>query len=342
MNPSRRDILKVLAALPLTTPGRSFSKEIATPVLIRINIPGPHSLPFLPLELIPILGLDHSLGAQLVIRYFPSGVRALEDMLAGNAQFSAQGFTVLHGFYNKGKHALALAPLSGLIPPFGLVVRSDLRSQVKTVADLRGRSIGISVGSVNSKTYSQQVAEVFLAANGVKPDEVRWVPTAQNWDGQFGALSSQSVDAVYCEEPFMSGLVRKKAGYVLVDFSDAGIMAKLPGAAHIRATLTTSAENHKQQPELTARMLAMLEQSLQWMSRTAAQEIVNRLAITDQDEKNELTEVLLHHKGMYASDTHFSPQQVEATAQFMRAAGLLDAQFDLNTLIARPQTGAKP
>jgi NitT/TauT family transport system substrate-binding protein len=336
MNLSRRQLIKLLTALTLVSASRSHATGFTEPLVIRINIPGPHALPFLPLELIPILGIDRSLGAQLIIRYFPSGVRALEDMLDGNAQFSAQGFTVLHSFYTKGKHALALAPLSGLVPPFGLVVRKELRSQIKTVSDLKGRSIGISVGSVNSKTYSQQVAEVFLAANGIQPTDVRWVPTAQNWDGQFGALSSNSVDAVYCEEPFMSGLVSKQVGYLLSDFGDPKIMQSIPGATHIRATLTTSAERYKQQPELIKLMLDMLHQSLQWIARSSAQDIVNRLNLSDSDEKNRLIDVLHRQPAMFARDIHFDPKQIEATAQFMRAAGLLDEKFDLGILIANP------
>lgn len=341
MSLSRRVVLKSLSALMLAPFCRVVASAAAEPVLIRINIPGPHSLPFLPIELIPILGIDRNLGAQLIIRYFPSGVRALEDMLAGNAQFSAQGFTVLHAFHTKGKHVQALAPLSGLLPPFGLVVRNDLRSQIKTVADLKGRSIGISVGSINSKTYSQQVAEVFLAANGVPADGVRWVPTAQNRDSQLGALSSKSVDAVYCEEPFMSTLVRKNVGYVLSDFSDLKVHDNFPGAAHVRAALTTSVANLEQQPQHAKLMLAMLRQSLRWMADAEPAEITNRLAIENSDERNELIDVLKRHPDMFASDTLFSRQQIDATSRFMQATGLLDDPFDLNTLIAS-QAGVKP
>jgi NitT/TauT family transport system substrate-binding protein len=342
MNPSRRNVLKALSALPLATlSGTAMANPTLTP--LRINIPGPRSLPFLPIELIPILGIDRGMGTQLIIRYFPSGVRALEDMLAGNAQFSAQGFTVLHAFHINGKKARALAPLSGQMPPYGIVVRDDLRQQVKSVADLKGRSIGISVGNITSKTYMQQMAEVFLAANGIYPHEVRWVPTAQNWEGQFGVLASKSADAVYCEEPFMSGLVRKKAGFMLSDFSDPKVTAKIPGAGHLRATLTTSAENLERDAQGAGIMVRMLRQSLEWMAKAGAGEIVNRLDLQDKDEKLELIDVLTRHRGMFASDVRFSRHQVEATARFMRAAGILtDDRFDLNTLIASQIAGVKP
>lgn len=342
MNESRRNILKFLPALALAPFCDVLAGE-AGQTQIRINIPGPHSLPFLPIELIPILGFDRGLNVQLFIRYFPSGVRALEDMLAGNAHFSAQGFTVLPVFHTKGKHVQAIAPLSGTIPPYGIVVRNDLRKQIKSVANLKGRSIGISVGNVTSKTYLQQVMEVFLAANGISPNEVRWVPTAQNWDGQYGALSSKSVDAVFCEEPFLTGLIRNHTGFILSDFSDPKIIDKIPGAGHLRATVTTSAENLLADAHLAELMVRMLKQSAEWIFNNNAGEIVKRLGIETQAEKMGIINVLTRNRGIYSRDIRFSKQQVDDTAKFMRSAGILaDDSFDLNILIDSKFAGVKP
>lgn len=211
------------------------------------------------------------------------------------------------------------------------------------MSDLKGRSIGVSIGNATSKTYLQHLMETFLTANGIQAHEVRWVPTAQNWDGQFGALSSGTVDAVFCEEPFMSGLTRKKVGFLLSDFSDPKVMAKIPGAGHLRASLTTSAENLAQDAQRAETMVRMLNQSLQWMAKAGAKEIINRLDLQDKDEKNELINVLSRHPGMYARDVRFSRRQIEATALFMRAAGILtEASFDINTLIAAQFSGVKP
>lgn len=342
MNSSRRNMLKLIPALALLPFYRAFA-EGEEPTLLRINIPGPRSLPFLPIELIPILGIDRGMNAQLIIRYFPSGIRALEDMIAGNAQFSAQGFTVLEAFYRKGMHVQALAPLSGQVPPYGLVVRNDLRNKIIKLADLKGRSIGVSVGSITSKTYLQQVMEVFLSSHGVGAHEVRWVPTAQNWDGQFGALSSKSVDAVFCEEPFLTGLQRKKAGFVISDLNDPRVREKIPGTGHLRATITTTADNLSKAPQQAETMVRMLNQSLGWLAKAKPNEIVARLDIQDKDERIELIEVLARRRGMYAKDARFSQRQIEATTQFMRAAGILaDASFDPNTLIASQFAGVKP
>jgi len=87
----------------------------------------------------------------------------------------------------------------------------------------------------------------------------------------------------------------------------------------------------------------MFKHSLEWMAKSEPKEIVSRLDLGDKSEKQELVEVLTRHRGMYASDVRFSRRQIEATAQFMRAAGILtDEHFDINTLIASQFAGVKP
>ena len=86
MKDSRRFALKALASLAaLSCLPRTWAAEPEVDV-IRINIPGPHSLLFAPIELIPALGIDRALGVSLSIRYLPSGVRSLE----GGFKFEVQ------------------------------------------------------------------------------------------------------------------------------------------------------------------------------------------------------------------------------------------------------------
>ena len=159
----RRTMLKGLAASAMLAGFGARAAQDAVPAVIRVNIPGPHLLPFLPIELIPKLGIDQALGVQLAIRYLPSGILALEDALAGNAQFAGVAFTALPAFINKNKPVAAVAVLSSGAPPYSVLIRPDLAGSVRKLSDLRGRSIGIPMGSVTSKTYLQVMLELWLA-----------------------------------------------------------------------------------------------------------------------------------------------------------------------------------
>lgn len=114
---NRRAALQALLALgatPWSGPGRGAPSP---PDPIRVNIPGPQLLPFIPVELIPVLRIDRELGGRVVIRHLPNGVQALEDLVAGDAHFAGTAFSVLPNFVAKGKPVVALATLSsGALP----------------------------------------------------------------------------------------------------------------------------------------------------------------------------------------------------------------------------------
>ena len=321
MTLSRRQFVGGLMGLPLLgaySPGLAQSGAAKS---IRLNLPGPGSLPFTPLELIPRLGFDRALGVELRVRYFPSGVQGIEDMLAGNADFAGLGFVVLPRMRAKGQDVVAISPLSGSTPPFSVVVHVSLRDKIRSLADLRGRSVGVSVGSTKSKTYLQSMAELMLASSGVLPDQVRWVGTAQNIDGQIGALSGRVVDAVFCEEPFSTALVNRGVGFVLADMQDSQLLASIPGARHLRAVVATSGSFIRQDPQGVQLMVQMLQRALTWMRQQKAATIIANLDIADRQDQHDRITALGRIPDMFPPDTRFSRAQVEATREFLKACG---------------------
>ena len=184
---TRRQFVGGLLGLPLLGwSGNGGAQETALRP-VRINVPGPGALTFMPVELMARLGMDRALGIELLIRYFPSAIQGMDDMLDGNAEFAAVAFVVVPKMRARGHDVVAIAPLGGKTPSYAVVVHHSLRGRVRSLADLKGRSIGVSVGITEAKTYLQTVAELLLKSHGVQPDQVRWVGTAQNIDGQVGA-----------------------------------------------------------------------------------------------------------------------------------------------------------
>lgn len=343
MNPSRRSALKALAALAALSCVSSVWAAEHGQQVIRINTPGPRALAFMPVELIPALGIDRELGVQLSIRYFPSGVRAFEDALAGNAHFSTVGFSVLPVLATKGQKVLAVVPLSGKTPPYALVVRKDLAGKIRKVSDLKGRSVGVSAGSVASKTYLNMLAEVVLSSYGVKPNEVRWVPNAQNIDAIFGSLAGQAVDAVFCEGAFTSELVRRDAGRMLLDLNTLMAMARIPGLAHPRSVVAASAESVQENPQRTELMVKMVQRALIWMHAATPEAIADKLGVADENERRELIATLVRFPDMFSPDGRFSRKQVGETMNFLRAANVpLQAGLDVHSLVSYQWSGNKP
>jgi NitT/TauT family transport system substrate-binding protein len=324
-----------MAASAMLVGLRAHAAQDAGATIIRINIPGPNLLPFLPIELIPRLGIDQALGAQLAIRYMPSGVLALDDVLAGNGDFAGIGFSVLPNFVAKGQSVAAIATLSSGVPPYSILIKPELAKMVRDVRGLKGRSIGIPLGSLTSKTYLQTVMELWLSAHGVSSTEVRWVQTNQNLGGMYGSLASGVVDAVFCEEPLAGTLVRKKVGKRLASLADPKAPGRAPWANHLRAVLAAPRElldNHPRRAEL---MVGMLQRSLKWIRANKPADIVARLGIQDAELAHDLTDPIKNMPNLYSLDGRFKDAELEATRAFLVASGTpLPAGMNIRGLIA--------
>jgi NitT/TauT family transport system substrate-binding protein len=319
----RRIILKHIAAGLSAGLTATHSARAEDSAPIRINLPGPQSLPFLPLELIPRLGFDRVAGSPLQLRYFASGVLALEDMLAGNAHFSAHGFSVLPGMHQKGKYAVAVARLSGQQAPAALLARVGLPSKPTRVSDLASLSIGVSSGTVSSKTYLQMLGEQILKVNGVATGAVRWVPMAQNWESVKGALVSKSIDAILSEEPFATRAINAGLARPLFRMNNPKDLAQLPGSGHLRAVVTTATANMVALAESGTRLLRMIGQSLDYIKHHTPTEIVDLLGVSDASGRREWVAIIGQYKGLFPSDPRFSTAALQSTAVFLHAIGAM-------------------
>ncbi|MEW5770267.1 MAG: ABC transporter substrate-binding protein [Pseudomonadota bacterium] len=330
----RRAALRTLLALgatPWARPGHAESSDLA---LIRINIPGPSLLPFIPIELIPLLGIDHALGAQLAIRYLPSGVQALENVVAGDAHFAGVAFPAMPSFALKGKPVVALATLSSGTPPYAVLVRNDLDRKIRSLKDLRGRSIGIQPGSATTKTYLQVLMELWLASHGVKSEQVRWVPTNMNFDGIYGALASGSVDAVFCEEPLSGTLVRKRIGTLLASLSDPANPARFVGQQHLRAVLASTPSVVAGDPRRAELMVRMLQRAMAWVRRTPPAVVAAKLDIKDAELAVDIADALRRMPRLFSPDGRFLESEIRSTRQFIEAARTpMPPGFDIRSLI---------
>ncbi len=331
----RRSMLQFVAVSAMLSRLKAHAAPEVGNTIIRVNIPGPNMLPYLPIELIPRLGLDIALGAQLAIRYMPSGVLALDDVVAGNGDFAGVGFSVLPNFVAKGKPVAAVATLSSGVPPYSILIRPDLAKTVREVSDLKGRSVGIPLGSLTSKTYLQTVMELWLNAHGVRRTDVRWVQTNQNLDGMYGSLASGVVDAVFCEEPLAGTLVRKKVGKRLASLNDPRAPGRESWAKHLRAVLAAPREiidNHPRRVEL---MVGMLQRSLKWIRSHKAAEIVEKLSIQDAELSLDLANPIKDVTDLYSPDGRFKPAELDSTRAFLDASGAtLPAGITMRSLIA--------
>jgi len=286
---------------------------------LKVSLPGPRNLSYLPMDLIAKIGADRAEGAEVHLRYVGGGSVALQNVLLKNADFAVAGVPAMLSQQAKGEKVILLAAVNDL-PVSVLTVRADLKNQVKSIADLKGRTIGVNTGSMTSKTTSQQLTELLLKSEGVSLDTVRIVPVGQSWNEQSSVLISRTVDALMCNEPFASRLHAENRAFFLANLADPAVAKKIPGAGFLYAALATRPEVLEREPQKAEKMVTILRRTLRWIAAHTPEQIADALEIRNPQEKAALLAALRAYKRLYSPDGSLSTKQLRETELFFHNA----------------------
>jgi NitT/TauT family transport system substrate-binding protein len=123
---------------------------------IVVSVPGPRNISYLPIELIEKIGADRKAGASIQLLYTGGGSVALNHLVMRDADFAVAGLPAAMSLRANGGDVVCVAPVNDA-PLFVLMVRSGLRQQVRRIADLKGKVLGVNTSTRTSKTTSQQL-----------------------------------------------------------------------------------------------------------------------------------------------------------------------------------------
>lgn len=285
---------------------------------IVVSVPGPRNISYLPIDLIPKIGADGDFGARIELLHTGGGAVALNNLVTRNADFAVAGFPAVMSLRANGGDVVGVAAVDDA-PLFVLMVRSGLKGQVKHIADLKGRVIGVNTSTRNSKTTSQQLAELLLKSGGVPPDAVRIVPAGQSWVEQSSLMTTGAADAVMGDEPFATRLLAGGKVFFLANLAEPETVRGIAGANFLHATLVTRNDVLNKSSKKVEKMVGMLSKTLQWMARHSPEEIVAKLGVTDPDERMSLLVSLKKYPHAFSKDGRFSTSQLKETELFFRA-----------------------
>lgn len=311
-------ILALLALLFTTlAPPAGAADPVPIPVPITITFPGPRNISYLPIDLIPAIGADRAEGVRVNLRHVGGGSVALQEMMSRNADFAVAGLPAAMSLRLKNPGVVAVAAVDDLTL-FILMVRSELREKVRSVADLRGMTIGVNTSSLTSKTTSQQLAELVLRNAGVQSHQVRLLAAGQSWEEQSSLIRSATVDAIMGDEPFASRLRSRGEVFFLVNLADPATAAAIPGAGFLHAAVETRADLLADEPDKVAAMVRMLRRTLAWIAGHTAAELVQALGLAGTEEGTHLQTALESYDRLYSRDGAFSTRQLAQTDRFFR------------------------
>lgn len=315
----------------------------ATPSRATISVPGPGNLLYLPIPLASRIGADLAESLELDIRYTGGGPQAIRSMLERNSDFSAAGLSALALQKLNGKPVVCIAPLTR-VPAYTLLVRANLRGKVKTIADLKGRVVGVKGHVPGGRSTSQLFAEYLLAQAGLKPDQVNYVSAGQSYESQHAALSSGAVDAIVGDEPFVTRLVRQKVAYPLADYHDLDTTRKQMGGLFLNGMVATREDMMATRPELVEKVVRTLKRTLGWIATHKAEDIVDALSPSEPEERKTLLDVLRLRKNIYSPDGRISDEQLATVDRFLRATepGIVAKGLSVRGLVDARWAGSAP
>ena len=163
-------------------------------------------------------------GIEAEVSQFPGGARAMQALLGGSAD-------MVCGYY---EHTIQLAAKGAKLTAFvlqaqnsglALGIRKELAGEIKTVADLKGRKIGVSAPGSATHLFAMQL----LVKAGLKPTDAAAIGVGTAQTAQ-SAFERGDIDALSLFDPIINDLERKGSIVLLADARDtAGTQAVFGG-----------------------------------------------------------------------------------------------------------------
>src|SRR5450830_1387878 len=240
---------------------------------ITIMVGGINKLIYLPPKLAENLGYFKAEGLDVELQSQQAGVDAENELLAGAVQAVVGYYDHSIDLQSKGKEVQSITQL--LVVPGGMeMVRSDLASQIRSMADLKGRTLGVT-GLGSSSTF---LGHYLASRNGLKTSDYSMLPVGAG-NTLFAAFKQKRIDVAWTTEPTTSILLASGEAKVMVDLSSVeGTKAALGGLypASSLYVQTTWARANK---DTALKLSRAFVRTLQFIHSHTAEEIADKMPV---------------------------------------------------------------
>lgn len=270
---------------------------------VRIAIGGQNQLLYLPTTLAQQLGYYRDEGLDVELQDFAGGSKALQALVGGSAD-------VVSGFYDHtiqmqadGREMTAFVSMLRF-PGLVLVTSPQAAAAVKTVADLKGRIVGVTTaGSSSNMLFNYLVQRSHLAVDEVSVTAIGSAATA------IAAIEHGKVDAGMMADPAFT-LVRKRnpTVRVLADLRHAdGVKQAFGSDTYPASVLYSQGEWIRANGETARHLARAIVRTLDWMQKHSAQEIADKTPASFRGD-----DPALYVEALKSSMPMFSPDGVMA------------------------------
>lgn len=311
----RRDVvIGGLAALAAPAVVRAQSMPKAT-----IAVGGKNLLYYLPLTIAEQKGYFKDEGVDVSIVDFAGGSRALAAVVGGSADVVSGAFEHTVNMQFKGQPMRAFV-LQGRAPQIVLGVNPKTMPNFKSVADLKGKKIGVTAPGSSTNV----MANFVLAKAGLKPSDVSFVGVGAS-NGAVAAMRAGNIDAMSNLDPVITLLSRSGDLKIIADTRNVAEADRIFGGPMPAGCLYCPQPYIDRNPAIVQALTNAMVRADKWIQQAGPGDIIN--AVPEAfllGDRAVYIDAFLAAKGALSPDGMF-PEAGAATA--FRALASVDAKI---------------
>jgi NitT/TauT family transport system substrate-binding protein len=259
---------------------------------------------------------NHGLDVQLV--YTRGGNAAMQALIGGAVDYAATALDVALQAYANVHADIRRFAVTGRLPLFALVTAPKTASQIQSIKDLEGKTVGVS--ALGNADHSLTI--YLLKEAGADPAKVQFATMGVNL---FQALQQGQIDVGIVQEPALT-LLRRAGARVLVNLMDLDDAKRyLGGAYEFMGVAVRGKEVEQRRPEMVA-LAAALADALNALHGMSGQQLAAALPkeMTTGLDLKEFGDILGNRRdALYPQTVKIDVDAGERVAQSLVAGGLI-------------------
>jgi NitT/TauT family transport system substrate-binding protein len=304
---SRRSLLLAAsgAAATMVTGARAQAPE-KTKVTIAVG--GKNLLYYLPLSIAEQLKYFQNEGLEVEIVDFAGGAKALQAVVGGSADVVSGAFEHTLNMQAKGQPMRAFV-LQGRAPQIVLGVGTKAMPNYKTIADLKGKKIGVTAPGSSTNI----LANFVIGKGGLKPSDVSIIGVGAS-QGAVAALRAGQIDAISNLDPVITILQRSGDIKIVSDTRDVAEADRVFGGPMPGGCLYSPVSFLERNPNTAQALTNAMVRASKWIQQAGASEITKAVPESYQlGDRAIYIDAFLKAKGALSPDGSF-PEAGSATA----------------------------
>ena len=249
---------------------------------------------------------------------FDTGGKSIAALIGGSADFAANALEHAIKAKVQGKDLFYVFS-STRLPGFGLVVASSQRGEIKSVANLRGKPVGVSGIGVASHV----LLDYMLKRSGVDPKDVKVI--AVGLSTLPPALEGGRIVAGMAGEPFFSRLVARGTAFSMGNMSSLKETQAILGGEYAFSGAITRPDVIQKRPQIVQKVVTALVKASYFIQTKTPEEIVAAIPQDLVGDHAQYVETLKTSREIFAPNGLVTPGGVETVMKVLDSFAVFPA-----------------